>query len=115
MPLADTPEPPYWAVIFTTLRADAGAEDDYDGTARRMMELASRQPGFLGVEHARDAIGITVSYWANLEAIEAWRRNAEHLAAQRLGRELFYRAFRLRVARVERARAWSRNSSLFVS
>jgi len=66
-----------------------------------MMVLASRQQGFLGVETARDGIGITVSYWANLESIELWKRNLEHQAAQQLGRDSWYSAFKVRISRVE--------------
>jgi heme-degrading monooxygenase HmoA len=102
-------EPPYWAVIFTSERT---AEDPagYAETAAEMVALASRQPGFLGVETARgaDGIGITVSYWESPEAIAEWRRHADHQAAQRLGRERWYRAYKLRVARVERAYGFER-------
>lgn len=109
MPLARTPEPPYWAVIFTSLRTpvdDAG----YAQTADEMEALAAQVPGYLGIESARGAegLGITVSYWASEEAIAAWRRQGDHLAAQRAGRERWYRAYELRVARVERAYGFSR-------
>ncbi len=72
--------------------------------AERMMSLATEQPGFLGVESARgaDGFGITVSYWESRAAIAAWKSHAEHLVAQRMGRETWYAAFRLRVCRVER-------------
>lgn len=100
---ATTPEPPYYAVIFSSLRGD----DDrgYERMAERMIELASQQPGFLGVESARnaDGFGITVSYWSTEEAIRDWKANAEHLAAQDLGKRLWYPHFELRVAKVERA------------
>lgn len=96
----DSVEPPYWAVIFTSeLTADT---DGYAAMAERMVELASRQPGFLGIESARDGLGITVSYWRDLPSIAAWRADVEHLAAQRLGKERWYRRYRLRIARVER-------------
>ena len=98
--LANTPEPPYYAVIFTSLRTDVDA--GYDAMAARMVELAAQQPGYLGIESARAAVGITVSYWANLDAIRAWKANAEHLEAQRRGHAQWYSAFRLRVAKVER-------------
>jgi heme-degrading monooxygenase HmoA len=99
---ARTPEPPYYAVIFTSQRTDA--DDGYGAMADRMVELASQQPGFLGVESVRDAsgLGITVSYWASLEAIAAWRANAEHRVAQASGRKKWYGHFETRVARVER-------------
>lgn len=99
--IAATPAPPYFAVIFTSVRT----EKDFGGyamMATKMAELAAQQPGFLGMESARDGLGITVSYWENLEVIAAWKRNAEHCVAQRLGREEWYAAFRLRVCRVER-------------
>jgi heme-degrading monooxygenase HmoA len=100
--IARTPEPPYYAVIFTSLRSDT--EQDYAATAERMLELAREQPGFLGVESARgaDGLGITVSYWRDEEAIRTWRAQAEHREAQRRGRAEWYRAFRTRVAHVER-------------
>ncbi|MDH4612229.1 antibiotic biosynthesis monooxygenase [Pseudomonas sp. BN102] len=100
--IARTPEPPYYAVIFTSLRSETG--QDYAATAERMLELAQNQPGFLGVESARgaDGLGITVSYWASEEAIRAWRVQAEHKVAQQRGREEWYRAFRTRVSFVGR-------------
>ncbi|GAB6040989.1 antibiotic biosynthesis monooxygenase family protein [Endothiovibrio diazotrophicus] len=97
---ADTPEPPYYAVIFTSLRT--AGDDGYGETAQRMLEAARRQPGFLGVESVRDGLGITVSYWQSLEAIAAWKADAEHRLAQREARR-WYAAFRVRVCRVERA------------
>ena len=70
--------------------------------AERMVELAAQQPGYLGVESARETVGITVSYWADLESIRAWKANAEHLDAQRLGHQKWYAAFKVRIAKVER-------------
>jgi heme-degrading monooxygenase HmoA len=100
--IARTPEPPYYAVIFVSLRSDADA--GYDQTARRMVELAAQQPGFLGVESVRDGqgLGITVSYWSSEAAIALWKANAEHLMAQESGRRVWYADYQLRVARVER-------------
>ncbi len=101
---AKTPEPPYYAVIFTNRRR-AADEDGYQAMAARMMTLAQRQPGFLGAESVRDAggFGITVSYWRDEESIHEWKRHGEHLEAQRQGREKWYKGFVLRVAKVERA------------
>lgn len=97
---AQTPPPPYYAVIFTSIRT----EDDkgYAETAGRMVELAHQQPGFLGVESARQEIGITVSYWNSLEAIKNWRENSEHVLARQQGRESWYAGFRVRICKVER-------------
>ena len=102
---ASTPEPPYYAVIFTSQRTDV--DDAYGAMGDRMVELASQQPGFLGVESVRDAngLGITVSYWSSLDAIAAWKANAEHRVAQTSGRKKWYAHFETRVARVERAAA----------
>src|SRR4030042_6798811 len=85
---AKTPEPPYYAVIFSSMRRDNG----YTQVAERMVELASQQPGFLGVESVRgtDGFGITVSYWASAEAMAAWKANVEHLAAQEIGKQKWY-------------------------
>ncbi|HET8903137.1 MAG TPA: antibiotic biosynthesis monooxygenase [Saccharospirillum sp.] len=98
--IAQTPEPPYYAVIFSNHRT----EDDngYGAMADRMVQLASEQPGFLGVESVRDGLGITVSYWESLEAIKNWKRNSEHREAQRLGHEQWYSTFKVRIAKVER-------------
>ena len=103
------PSPPYHAVIFTSLR-DARPDDGYAAAAARMDELARQQPGFLGVEFARDpdGTGITVSYWESEEAVRGWGRHAEHLLAQKFGRERWYTHFTLRVAKVERVRSFNR-------
>jgi heme-degrading monooxygenase HmoA len=103
---ATTPEPPYWAVIFTSVRT-ANDPRGYEQTAAEMEALAAQQPGYLGIEHAgTDAGAITVSYWRSSEDIAAWRRHADHLTAQRAGRERWYRGYTLRVAKVERANAF---------
>ena len=100
-PIADTPEPPYDAVIFTSLRT---ADDEgYALTADRMVTLAAQQEGYLGIESARSDVGITVSYWRDLESIAKWKAVAEHMAAQQAGRARWYRAYVTRIARVERA------------
>ena len=80
-------------------------DEGYGAMAERMVELAAQQPGFLGVESARDAsgFGITVSYWTSEEAIAAWKANAQHRVAQAGGNKKWYEHFETRVARVERA------------
>ena len=99
--LAQTPPPPYYAVIFTSLRTEI--DEGYALTADAMVALAARQPGYLGIESARDAegLGITVSYWASRAAIAAWKAVGEHRVAQQAGRSKWYRAFTTRIARVE--------------
>ena len=98
--IAETPEPPYFAVIFTSLTT--GFSEAYAETAARMNELAAQQPGFLGVESAREELGITISYWSDLDSIKRWKRQAEHLEAQKMGREKWYSDYKTRIARVER-------------
>jgi heme-degrading monooxygenase HmoA len=99
--LATTPEPPYYAVIFTSLlRPDAPG---YAEAADRMFELVQASPGYLGAEHARDEVGITVAYFADEAAIATWREHPEHAATRARGRAEWYSAFAVRVARVERA------------
>lgn len=98
--IAKTPEPPYYAVIFSSHRTDG--DNGYADMAQRMVELASEQPGFLGMESAREHVGITVSYWESLEAIRHWKQHAQHQEAQRLGHQIWYSSFRIRVAKVER-------------
>lgn len=98
--------PPYYAVIFTSQRVtgEAAADHAYGLMAQRMVELAAQQPGYLGVESTRgaDGLGITVSYWKDLESIAAWKANAQHRVAQETGRARWYADFATRVAKVER-------------
>ena len=98
--IAETPEPPYYAVIFSSLTTEVS--EAYAQTAARMVELAALQPGFLGVESAREDLGITISYWSDLDSIKRWKRDAEHLEAQKMGREKWYSDYKTRIARVER-------------
>jgi len=98
--IANTPKPPYYAVIFSSERTEI--DEGYGAMAERMVALAQQQPGFLGVESARDGLGITVSYWKDLDSIKAWKADAEHQEAQRLGHEKWYASFKTRIAKVER-------------
>jgi len=90
----------YYAVIFTSTRTEV--EEGYAETAMRMVELAKQQPGFIGLESARNEMGITVSYWESLEAIKAWKENTEHLFAQEKGKTTWYKNYKVRIAKVER-------------
>jgi heme-degrading monooxygenase HmoA len=98
--IAATPAPPYYAVIFTSERTEA--TEGYDDTARRMLELAKDQEGFLGLESARTELGITVSYWKDLESIRKWKMNAEHRIAQQKGQSEWYSNYKTRICLVER-------------
>lgn len=98
--IAQTPTPPYYAVIFTSVRSDV--DEGYAETAKRMNELAQLQPGYLGHESARNSLGINVSYWKDLESIKAWKQHADHLMAQQLGRQKWYAQYKTRICKVER-------------
>lgn len=98
--IAKTPTPPYYAVIFTSHRTEG--DNGYESMAIKMIDLASKQPGFLGVESAREDLGITVSYWSDLESIKKWKDSFKHTEAQRLGREKWYSSFKTRISKVER-------------
>jgi heme-degrading monooxygenase HmoA len=109
---APRPEPPYYAVIFTAQRTEG--DHGYAAMADRMAELASQQPGYLGIESTRDAsgLGITVSYFRTQADIVAWRRHAEHALARAQGRTQWYSHYELRIAKVERAYGWDRGDGL---
>jgi len=105
VPLASLPDPPYVAVVFTSVRTD----DDPEGYARAATAMdgrAAAQPGYLAHEGARDPVtglGITVSYWRTEADARAWKAVADHLGVQRLGRERWYAEYRVVVAEVVRA------------
>ena len=101
---------PYFAVIFTSVRTP-GDESAYAAMSDKMIELARQQPGFLGVEHARDSLGITISYWDSLESIKAWKSHSEHRLAQEEGKRNWYKSYRIRICKVEREYAFDRASS----
>ncbi|HUJ42003.1 MAG TPA: antibiotic biosynthesis monooxygenase [Opitutaceae bacterium] len=107
---ARTPEPPYYAVIFTSRRT--AGDHGYGATAARMEELGATYDGFLGIESVRgaDGVGITVSYWRDLAAIHAWKNDPAHQQAQRGGRTTWYEGYEIRIARVERAYGFQRDS-----
>ena len=90
----------YYAVIFTSIRTEN--DNGYSAMAEKMETLARLQPGFMGVESARNDIGITVSYWESLEAIKCWKTNIDHLVAQEKGRSKWYKNYKVRIAKIER-------------
>ena len=100
MPFAQTPEPPYTAVIFTGL--PSADQQGYSHMSETMLELAARQPGYLGVESAREESSITVSYWATEQDAANWKQVAAHLVAQERGKQVWYDDYRVRIATVTR-------------
>ena len=101
MSIAKPPKPPYYAVIFTSVRTEG--DNGYGDLAERMAELSAEQDGFLGMEHAAsDGLSITICYWDSLESITKWRENSEHLEAQKKGYTTFYQSFATRICKIER-------------
>jgi heme-degrading monooxygenase HmoA len=104
------PEPPYVAVIFTSVR-NTDDPEGYTATAERMVQLAAQQPGYLGVESVRDPetrLGITVSYWRTEDDARAWKEVAEHLDAQHTGRSRWYERYSVHIATVTRGYTYDR-------
>lgn len=107
--IADTPRPPYYAVIFTSSRT--AGDNGYQEMAELMVRLASEQDGFLGIESAREEIGITVSYWRDLSSIQNWREHVQHTVARNKGRIDWYSEFKTRIAVVERDYGFAKDSA----
>lgn len=91
---------PYYAVIFTSTRTEG--DNGYNKMADAMEALAKTQKGFIGIDSARNTIGITVSYWKTLEDIKNWKQNTDHLMAQKLGIKEWYSWYNVRICKVER-------------
>ena len=106
--LINTPTPPYYAVIFTSILSSDDA--DYHAMADRMIEQVAQQEGFLGFESARDDVGITVSYWEDEAAIRRWKDDVEHQTAQQQGKSRWYDAYTIRIAKVEREYRFERTA-----
>lgn len=98
---------PYYAVIFTSTQTSH--TEGYAEMAEAMENLAKIQPGYLGLEHARSELGITISYWESLEAISNWKKNLDHMEAQRLGRSKWYEWYKIRICKVEREYEFQRS------
>ena len=94
-------EAPYYAVIFTSLQSND--TNGYAEMAQTMEDLAKKQPGYLALEHARDEISITISYWESLESIAHWKANLDHIEAQKKGKQRWYQWYKIRICHVERA------------
>lgn len=91
---------PYYAVIFTSTQTET--IEGYSEIAENMENLAKQQKGFIGIDSARNEVGITVSYWESLEAIKNWKANTDHLFAQKKGREQWYNWYNVKICKVER-------------
>jgi heme-degrading monooxygenase HmoA len=101
MTFANCKETPYYAVIFTSIRKNED-EESYQKMAQKMSNLVAKQEGFLGQESARENVGITVSYWKDLDSIKKWKENSQHLFAQEQGKNKWYKSYKVRICKVER-------------
>ena len=101
---------PYYAVIFTSIRTEG--ENGYNETSQQMEKLAKQQPGFLGMESARNIIGITISYWDSLEAIKNWKLNLDHHIAQKMGKEKWYSSYHVRICKVVREYSYKKRPDI---
>lgn len=93
---------PYYAVVFTTIRTDI--EEGYLATNNKLEKMAEGIDGFLGIESARDkadGLGITISYWKNIDAIAKWREHTHHRIAKEKGIKDWYKSYSIRIAKVE--------------
>ena len=102
MKISKTPPPPYYAVIFVSTLTET--HEGYSEAADRMVELAETQQGYLGIETVRDesGLGVSISYWTDLESIKNWKHNSEHLAVQQQGKAKWYNEYITRICKVER-------------
>lgn len=97
--ISKTPKPPYYAVIFSSIMSNNNK--GYKKIAKKMNEVASKQPGFLGIESVREDLGISVSYWKNLDSIMKWKKNTEHLESKTEGKKKWYDKYKVRISKVE--------------
>lgn len=97
--IANTPTPPFYAVILTVVPGDDS--EGYREMTNRLVTLAQTQAGFLGIESSQSSLGIIVSYWDSLTAIESWTHNTFHQSAKEIGKSTWYRHFRTRICEVK--------------
>ncbi|WP_046754959.1 antibiotic biosynthesis monooxygenase family protein [Kordia jejudonensis] len=100
---------PYYAVIFTSIQTET--TEGYAEMAAQMETLAKQQKGFLGIDSARNTVGITVSYWESLEAIQQWKQHTDHLIAQQKGIKHWYAYYNVKICKVEREYSFQKSTS----
>lgn len=96
---ANTPKPPYYAVIFTSVRTDG--DNGYNDMSDKIEGLVKEQPGYLGMESVRNELGITVCYWQDMDSIKSWAKNTEHKQAKQKGKSMWYKEYKVRICKVE--------------
>ncbi len=98
------------AVIFASRLTGADA-DGYARAAAAMEALAAVQPGYLGLDSARDGLGLTISYWVDEASARAWHRHPEHAEIREAGRGRWYKDFTVHVADVTRSYGWAKSET----
>lgn len=103
--IVQTPIPPYVAVIFSSLKNKTTATDQYDLMNVLTEAESNKIEGYIGCESTRqeDGWGITVSYWATMEAVQNWKRNTLHQEAKKQGRTSWYHQYAIRICEVKEA------------
>lgn len=93
------------AVIFEVEPAD-GRREAYLGIAADLRPLLERIDGFISVERFQSLANpgklLSLSFWRDEEAVQAWRNTQEHRKAQAAGRDGVFAGYRLRIAHVVR-------------
>jgi heme-degrading monooxygenase HmoA len=100
--IVKTPDPPYYTVIFTSVRTEV--DEGYSEMNEALWLDAQKLPGFIGAEAFRDEdrFGVTVLYFKDLETIHEWSKYQKHLRAKEMGKQKWYSDYRVRIAKVER-------------
>ncbi|GAB5465198.1 MAG: antibiotic biosynthesis monooxygenase [Candidatus Kapaibacteriales bacterium] len=103
--IANTPEPPYYAVVFTAKLNSliSESENDYTSTLNQLRSEVENLPGFLGMESTGKEDEITVSYWKDIDDIRNWQTNKEHFIAKKKGIREWYDSYKVRICKVEKS------------
>ena len=87
------------AVIFKATIAEI--DDEYFTTATQLKDLAISKYGcldFVSVTEGNEEIAI--SYWQTMQQIQAWKNDPQHLHAQTLGRDKWYKSYKVEICEV---------------
>ncbi len=93
------------AVIFEGWPED-GYRQEYLDIAANLRPLLNEIDGFLSIERyeslSQPGKLLSLSFWRDEAAVEAWRTKEQHRAAQQYGRATVFHDYRLRIASVAR-------------
>ena len=105
--MAEAPVPDETGAVIVVFRSRMRADADLDAYAAlsaRMHELVAQHPGFISIENfsTPDGDEVSLECFESEESVEAWRRNPEHVEAQRRARAELYEWYSVRTALVIR-------------